>query len=76
VTGLLWIIEPLLIIGVAFSISTMKILSQPEIGTYVAQAGAPIYSLGRGGEVYGSYRAWRRRRLTAAAPGGGGSRSR
>lgn len=68
----IWFIEPLLIVWVTFSIEYVSFFIfhasyKLEIGTYVAIAGASLYSLGWITEAYGRLRAWSQRRRRAGA---------
>lgn len=68
----IWFIEPMLIVWVIFSIWYVSFFIfhasyHLEIGTYVAIAGASLYSLGWISEAYGKLRSWwQRHRRTAA----------
>jgi len=62
-TKVLWVMEPVLLAGVIYSLWSMTFLFyEPDIGWYVASAGVASYFSGWLGESYERWRQWRRRR--------------
>jgi len=66
-TKVLWVMEPVLLAGVVYSLWYMTFLFyDPDVGLYVASAGVASYFGGWLGEAYQRWRHWRRQRRAEA----------